>query len=176
MEPVDQLLQCVDPSKDRELWVKDNKTGEIRPVDVEIWPHSDLTGQDTWAGTLTSHPLTHLWLPCDPPYDSPVTPYRLREDQSELSTAWGGRRGLKMSGLQPDGQDDGAVRDATWRTHLESFKWCSCVFVCMCVCGCVNVRVLYPVRSQTGVLKEAAEHHPDLRASCHRVAELNYSY
>nr|XP_029134404.1 growth arrest-specific protein 7-like isoform X2 [Labrus bergylta] len=36
MEPVDQLLQCVDPSKDRELWVKENKTGEIRPVDIEI--------------------------------------------------------------------------------------------------------------------------------------------
>lgn len=37
VEPVDQLLQCVDPAKDRELWVKDNKTGEIRPVDLEIW-------------------------------------------------------------------------------------------------------------------------------------------
>lgn len=37
VEPVDQLLQCVDPAKDRELWVKDNKTGEIRPVDMEIW-------------------------------------------------------------------------------------------------------------------------------------------
>lgn len=36
VEPVDQLLQCVDPAKDRELWVKDNKTGEIRPVDMEI--------------------------------------------------------------------------------------------------------------------------------------------
>lgn len=36
MEPVDQLLQCVDPSRDRELWVRENKTGEIRPVDVEI--------------------------------------------------------------------------------------------------------------------------------------------
>ncbi|KAI3364891.1 hypothetical protein L3Q82_001077 [Scortum barcoo] len=36
MEPVDQLLQCVDPAKDRELWVRENKTGEIRPVDVEI--------------------------------------------------------------------------------------------------------------------------------------------
>lgn len=36
MEPVDQLLQCVDPTKDRELWVRENKTGEIRPVDVEI--------------------------------------------------------------------------------------------------------------------------------------------
>uniref|UniRef100_A0A671VC33 Growth arrest specific 7 n=1 Tax=Sparus aurata TaxID=8175 RepID=A0A671VC33_SPAAU len=36
MEPVDKLLQCVDPCKDRELWVRENKTGEIRPVDVEI--------------------------------------------------------------------------------------------------------------------------------------------
>ncbi|KAM9715605.1 growth arrest-specific protein 7 [Menidia menidia] len=36
MEPVDQLLQGVDPFKDRELWVRENKTGEIRPVDVEI--------------------------------------------------------------------------------------------------------------------------------------------
>uniref|UniRef100_A0A674MR96 Growth arrest specific 7 n=1 Tax=Takifugu rubripes TaxID=31033 RepID=A0A674MR96_TAKRU len=36
VEPVDQLLQCVDPAKDRELWVRDNKTGEIRPVDMEI--------------------------------------------------------------------------------------------------------------------------------------------
>lgn len=36
MEPVDQLLQCVDPAKDREVWVRENKTGEIRPVDIEI--------------------------------------------------------------------------------------------------------------------------------------------
>uniref|UniRef100_A0A672FKB8 Growth arrest-specific protein 7-like n=1 Tax=Salarias fasciatus TaxID=181472 RepID=A0A672FKB8_SALFA len=36
MEPVDQLLQCVDPAKDRELWVRENKTGEVRPVDIEI--------------------------------------------------------------------------------------------------------------------------------------------
>ncbi|XP_077481447.1 growth arrest-specific protein 7 isoform X1 [Stigmatopora argus] len=36
MEPVDQLLQCVDPTKDREMWVQENKTGEIRPVDIEI--------------------------------------------------------------------------------------------------------------------------------------------
>ncbi|KAM8877786.1 growth arrest-specific protein 7 [Synchiropus picturatus] len=36
MEPVDKLLQCVDPIKDRELWVKENKTGEIRPVDLEV--------------------------------------------------------------------------------------------------------------------------------------------
>ncbi|KAM9425579.1 growth arrest-specific protein 7 isoform 2-T2 [Pholidichthys leucotaenia] len=36
MEPVDQLLQCVNPAKDRELWVRENKTGEVRPVDIEI--------------------------------------------------------------------------------------------------------------------------------------------
>uniref|UniRef100_A0A7N6B3E5 Growth arrest specific 7 n=1 Tax=Anabas testudineus TaxID=64144 RepID=A0A7N6B3E5_ANATE len=36
MEPVDKLLQCVDPAKDRELWVQENKTGEIRPVNIEI--------------------------------------------------------------------------------------------------------------------------------------------
>ncbi|KAF3704759.1 Growth arrest-specific protein 7 [Channa argus] len=36
MEPVDKLLQCVDPAKDRELWVRENKTGEIRPVNIEI--------------------------------------------------------------------------------------------------------------------------------------------
>ncbi|XP_029312401.1 growth arrest-specific protein 7-like [Cottoperca gobio] len=36
MEPLDQLLQCVDPAKDRQLWVRENKTGPIRPVDVEI--------------------------------------------------------------------------------------------------------------------------------------------
>ncbi|XP_037134775.1 growth arrest-specific protein 7 isoform X1 [Syngnathus acus] len=36
MEPVDKLLQCVDPAKDRELWVQENKTGDIRPVDIEI--------------------------------------------------------------------------------------------------------------------------------------------
>ncbi|XP_036382123.1 growth arrest-specific protein 7 isoform X3 [Megalops cyprinoides] len=36
VEPVDQLLQNVDPAKDRELWVKEHKTGEIRPVDMEI--------------------------------------------------------------------------------------------------------------------------------------------
>ncbi|XP_033930615.1 growth arrest-specific protein 7-like isoform X1 [Pseudochaenichthys georgianus] len=36
MERVDQLLQSVDPIKDRELWVEENKTGEIRPVNVEI--------------------------------------------------------------------------------------------------------------------------------------------
>uniref|UniRef100_A0A8C9XYF0 Growth arrest specific 7 n=1 Tax=Sander lucioperca TaxID=283035 RepID=A0A8C9XYF0_SANLU len=36
MEPVDQLLQGVDPARDRELWVRENQTGEIRPVDIEI--------------------------------------------------------------------------------------------------------------------------------------------
>uniref|UniRef100_A0A668A7H1 Growth arrest specific 7 n=1 Tax=Myripristis murdjan TaxID=586833 RepID=A0A668A7H1_9TELE len=36
MEPVDQLLQSVDPAKDRELWVREHKTGEVRPVDIEI--------------------------------------------------------------------------------------------------------------------------------------------
>ncbi|MED6270455.1 Growth arrest-specific protein 7 [Characodon lateralis] len=36
MEPVDKLLQCVDPIKDREVWVRGNKTGVIRPVDIEI--------------------------------------------------------------------------------------------------------------------------------------------
>ncbi|KAK5876282.1 hypothetical protein CesoFtcFv8_025651 [Champsocephalus esox] len=36
MERVDQLLQGVDPIKDRELWVEQNQTGEIRPVNVEI--------------------------------------------------------------------------------------------------------------------------------------------
>ncbi|KAJ8363748.1 hypothetical protein SKAU_G00125790, partial [Synaphobranchus kaupii] len=35
-EPVDQLLQNVDPAKDRELWVNEHKSGEIRPVDMEI--------------------------------------------------------------------------------------------------------------------------------------------
>ncbi|XP_034715718.1 growth arrest-specific protein 7-like [Etheostoma cragini] len=36
MEPVDQLLQGVDPARDRELWVRDNQTGQIRPVDIQI--------------------------------------------------------------------------------------------------------------------------------------------
>uniref|UniRef100_A0A4W6E968 Growth arrest specific 7 n=1 Tax=Lates calcarifer TaxID=8187 RepID=A0A4W6E968_LATCA len=36
VEPVDQLLQNVDPAKDRELWVKEYKTGEVRPVDMDI--------------------------------------------------------------------------------------------------------------------------------------------
>nr|DBA27449.1 TPA: hypothetical protein GDO54_007940 [Pyxicephalus adspersus] len=36
VEPVDQLLQKVDPGKDRELWVKEHKTGDIRPIDMDI--------------------------------------------------------------------------------------------------------------------------------------------
>lgn len=36
IEPVDQLLQSVDPSKDRELWVQEHKTGDVRPVDMLI--------------------------------------------------------------------------------------------------------------------------------------------
>uniref|UniRef100_A0A4W5QWD3 Growth arrest specific 7 n=1 Tax=Hucho hucho TaxID=62062 RepID=A0A4W5QWD3_9TELE len=36
VEPVDQLLQNVDPAKDRELWVQEHKTGELRPVDMDI--------------------------------------------------------------------------------------------------------------------------------------------
>uniref|UniRef100_A0A8D0CH41 Growth arrest specific 7 n=1 Tax=Scleropages formosus TaxID=113540 RepID=A0A8D0CH41_SCLFO len=36
VEPVDQLLQNVDPAKDRELWVKEHKTGDVRPVDLEL--------------------------------------------------------------------------------------------------------------------------------------------
>ncbi|CAM4410264.1 growth arrest-specific protein 7a isoform X1 [Siphateles boraxobius] len=36
LEPVDQLLQSVDPAKDRELWVKEHKTGDLRPVDMDI--------------------------------------------------------------------------------------------------------------------------------------------
>ena len=88
MEPVDKLLQCVDPCKDRELWVRENKTGEIRPVDVEIWPRlcictllhppppsPQLTLKqrlqpEAWlksAGIFTPPPppLIHLWLLTD---------------------------------------------------------------------------------------------------------------
>lgn len=36
MEPVDKLLQIVDPAKDREIWVKESKTGHVRPVDMEL--------------------------------------------------------------------------------------------------------------------------------------------
>uniref|UniRef100_A0A4W4ET26 Growth arrest specific 7 n=1 Tax=Electrophorus electricus TaxID=8005 RepID=A0A4W4ET26_ELEEL len=36
VEPVDKLLQVVDPAKDRELWVKEHRTGEVRPVDMVI--------------------------------------------------------------------------------------------------------------------------------------------
>lgn len=36
LEPVVQLLQSVDPAKDRELWVKEHQTGEVRPVNLDI--------------------------------------------------------------------------------------------------------------------------------------------
>lgn len=36
MEPVDKLLQIVDPAKDREMWVKEHKTSEVRPVNMEL--------------------------------------------------------------------------------------------------------------------------------------------
>ncbi|TSO37071.1 Growth arrest-specific protein 7 [Bagarius yarrelli] len=36
LEPVVQLLQSVDPAKDRELWVREHKTGDLRPVDMDI--------------------------------------------------------------------------------------------------------------------------------------------
>ncbi|XP_067914060.1 growth arrest-specific protein 7 isoform X2 [Heterodontus francisci] len=36
IEPVDKLLREVDPNSDRELWVKEHKTGHIRPVDMEL--------------------------------------------------------------------------------------------------------------------------------------------
>uniref|UniRef100_A0A8C2K108 Growth arrest specific 7 n=1 Tax=Cyprinus carpio TaxID=7962 RepID=A0A8C2K108_CYPCA len=36
IEPVDKLLRSVDPATDRELWVKEHKTGELRPVDMDI--------------------------------------------------------------------------------------------------------------------------------------------
>uniref|UniRef100_A0A8C1YAS3 Growth arrest specific 7 n=1 Tax=Cyprinus carpio TaxID=7962 RepID=A0A8C1YAS3_CYPCA len=36
IEPVDKLLRSVDPARDRELWVKEHKTGELRPVDMDI--------------------------------------------------------------------------------------------------------------------------------------------
>lgn len=36
IEPVDKLLRSVDPARDRELWVKEHKTGEQRPADMEI--------------------------------------------------------------------------------------------------------------------------------------------
>ncbi|MBZ3878417.1 Growth arrest-specific protein 7 [Sciurus carolinensis] len=37
LQPIDQLLQKVDPVKDRELWVREHKTGNICSVDVEIY-------------------------------------------------------------------------------------------------------------------------------------------
>ncbi|XP_056119232.1 growth arrest-specific protein 7 isoform X3 [Rhinichthys klamathensis goyatoka] len=36
VEPVDKLLRSVDPARDRELWVKEHKTGELRPADMEV--------------------------------------------------------------------------------------------------------------------------------------------
>ncbi|XP_078736711.1 growth arrest-specific protein 7-like isoform X1 [Lampetra fluviatilis] len=36
MEPVDQSLQKVDPTKDRELWIKDHKTGHVQPINMEV--------------------------------------------------------------------------------------------------------------------------------------------
>ncbi|VTJ79018.1 Hypothetical predicted protein [Marmota monax] len=36
VEPVDQLLRKVDLAKDRELWVREHNTGNIRPVGMEI--------------------------------------------------------------------------------------------------------------------------------------------
>ncbi|KAG1935659.1 growth arrest-specific protein 7-like isoform X1 [Pimephales promelas] len=36
VEPVDKLLRSVDPARDRELWVKEHKTGALRPVDMEV--------------------------------------------------------------------------------------------------------------------------------------------
>ncbi|XP_043570376.1 growth arrest-specific protein 7 isoform X3 [Chiloscyllium plagiosum] len=36
IEPVDKLLRKVDPNRDRESWVKEHKTGHIRPVDMEL--------------------------------------------------------------------------------------------------------------------------------------------
>ncbi|XP_028905074.1 growth arrest-specific protein 7 isoform X1 [Ornithorhynchus anatinus] len=36
VQAVDQLLRKVDPAKDREQWVKEHRTGAIRPVDLEI--------------------------------------------------------------------------------------------------------------------------------------------
>lgn len=36
MEAVNQSLQKVDPNRDRELWVKDTRTGSVRPVDMDL--------------------------------------------------------------------------------------------------------------------------------------------
>lgn len=36
IEPVDKLLRSVDPARDRELWVKEHRTGQQRPADMEI--------------------------------------------------------------------------------------------------------------------------------------------
>lgn len=92
MEPVDKLLQCVDPVRDRELWVRENKTGDIRPVDIEIWPQRCPTPLHTH--TFTELTLWHRgYEPEDclksvlgsslPPPKHPHPP-RLRNDQSAL--------------------------------------------------------------------------------------------
>ncbi|XP_048848070.1 growth arrest-specific protein 7-like isoform X2 [Brienomyrus brachyistius] len=36
LEPVDQLLKSVDPARDRQLWVMEHMTGQIRPVDLDL--------------------------------------------------------------------------------------------------------------------------------------------
>ncbi|KAG7234225.1 hypothetical protein INR49_005483 [Caranx melampygus] len=59
VEPVDQLLQNVDPAKDRELWVKENKTGEYYNTEPQN------TFNNTDPGTVacsdnreSAHPLS----------------------------------------------------------------------------------------------------------------------
>lgn len=49
VEPVDQLLQNVDPNKDRELWVRENKTGDIRPADMDIWSTTRTLTDVVWT-------------------------------------------------------------------------------------------------------------------------------
>uniref|UniRef100_A0A8C4WXI4 SH3 domain-containing protein n=1 Tax=Eptatretus burgeri TaxID=7764 RepID=A0A8C4WXI4_EPTBU len=36
LEPIDQALQKVEPGRDRELWVRERKTGHLRPVDMDL--------------------------------------------------------------------------------------------------------------------------------------------
>uniref|UniRef100_UPI00358EDECE growth arrest-specific protein 7-like isoform X2 n=1 Tax=Myxine glutinosa TaxID=7769 RepID=UPI00358EDECE len=36
LEPIDQALQKVEPGRDRELWVRESKTGHLRPVDMDL--------------------------------------------------------------------------------------------------------------------------------------------
>ena len=96
MEPVDKLLQCVDPCKDRELWVRENKTGEIRPVDVEIWPrlcictllHPPPPPSSHWSRGCSLRPDWNLLGSSLPPTTDPlVTPNRLGDDRS-VSARW----------------------------------------------------------------------------------------